>query len=165
MAQFLAKMPMISCGTKFQQRWTNKRRQNSNWMQDCRLISVWNLSSRRFWQWFSWECPYKKRKCHCSVRGILTCWGNSPSSSCRLIKTFAARCRGPGSLSACSNGNWNADTNEHGEYLNEQCQIKEKGKIKHKEPAQHQLGPAWPNWCWLHGGAFLQVRCKPICRN
>jgi hypothetical protein len=34
---------------------------------------------------------------------LLTCCGNSPSSNCKLSKTFAARCRGNGSLSACNN--------------------------------------------------------------
>jgi hypothetical protein len=38
-----------------------------------------------------------------SVRSIITCCGNSPSSNCRLIKTLAARCSGAGSLSACNN--------------------------------------------------------------
>ena len=39
-------------------------------------------------------------------RLLLTCWGNSPSSDCKLIKTFAARCRGVGSLSACMDEIW-----------------------------------------------------------
>lgn len=35
----------------------------------------------------------------------LTCWGNSPSSNCRLIRILAARCNGAGSLSPCSDEN------------------------------------------------------------
>ena len=48
----------------------NKRRQNSDRMPDCQLVSVWNLST--FDSGFH-ESVLTREKFHCSVRGILTC--------------------------------------------------------------------------------------------